>query len=153
MTLTVQNWLKFTHVLAAVLFVGNVVVTGIWTAICFRARATHPFALAARAIVVTDWIFTLGGGAVLVVSGVALAVGRGLPIWGTPWIRQALVALVVATTAWLVFLVPAQRAMLHLPSDNDAVLTRVYRRWNLIGWASTLPLLFAIWCMVAKPGN
>ena len=65
MSSTLLSSLKALHVVAAILFVGNVIVTGIWTAIFFRARRTHDFRVAARAIVFTDWIFTVGGGALL----------------------------------------------------------------------------------------
>lgn len=135
------------------MFVGNVVVTGVWTAVYFRARAALDFRVAARAIVLTDWIFTFGGGAVLVLSGVGLALGRGFPLWDTPWIRQAIVALGVSTAAWLIVLVPAQRVMLRATPDHAAVLTRAYHRWNITGWAATVPLVYAVWCMVAKPGS
>jgi len=150
---TVLSSLKALHVLAAILFVGNVIVTGIWTAIFFRARRTHDFRLAARAIVVTDWIFTVGGGAMLTTTGISLAIGRGYPVWGTPWIRQAIIALVISTIMWLVLLVPAQRIMLRTVSSDadDARLVRAYSRWNLAGWSATAPLLYAVWCMVAKP--
>jgi uncharacterized membrane protein len=153
MTETLLAALKTVHVIAAILFVGNVVVTGVWTAVYFRARATHDFRVAARAIVLTDWIFTFGGGAVLVLSGIGLAQGRGFPIWGTPWIRHALLALGLSTVVWLVVLVPAQRVMLRASPDDGAALTRAYHRWNVTGWAATIPLVYAVWCMVAKPGS
>lgn len=145
--------LKTLHVLAALLFVGNVVVTGVWTAVYFRARATLDFRVAARAIVLTDWIFTFGGGAVLVLSGIGLSLGRGFPIWQTPWIRQAIFALGLSTAAWLIVLVPAQRVMLRASPEDAAALTRAYHRWNITGWAATIPLVYAVWCMVAKPGS
>ncbi len=145
--------IKALHVLAAILFVGNVIVTGIWAALFFRARRTHDFQVAARAIVVTDWIFTVGGGAMLTITGIALAIGRGHPVWGTPWIRQAIVALVISTIMWLVLLVPAQRIMLRTVSSDadESRLVRAYSRWNLAGWTATAPLLYAVWCMVTKP--
>ncbi len=34
-------------------------------------------------------------------------------MWGTPWIRQAIMALAISTIMWLVLLVPAQRIMLR----------------------------------------
>jgi uncharacterized membrane protein len=151
---TLLSSLKALHVLAAILFVGNVIVTGIWTAIFFRARHTHDFRVAARAIVLTDWLFTVGGGALLTITGVSLAIGRGYALWGTPWIRQAMVALAISTVMWLVLLVPAQRIMLR-PSfgdADDARLVRAYSRWNVAGWTATAPLIYAVWCMVAKPG-
>jgi uncharacterized membrane protein len=150
---TIDGLLKTAHILGAILFVGNVIVTGIWSEIFFRARQTHDFERAARAIVVTDWGFTVGGGALLTTSGVLLALQRGLPLWGTPWIRQAIIALTVSTLMWLVFLVPAQRAMVrhrrHLAGDE--VLVGHYTRWNVTGWLATVPLVYAVWCMVAKP--
>lgn len=145
--------LKTLHITAAILFVGNVIVTGVWSAIFFRARATHDFRTAARAIALTDWIFTVGGGALLTTTGIALSVGRGFPIWGTPWIRYALIALALSTLCWLVVLVPAQRIMLRTDPTDDVALSRAFHRWNVAGWAATAPLLFAVWCMVAKPGG
>jgi uncharacterized membrane protein len=145
--------LRTAHVLAAVLFVGNVIVTGVWAARLFAVRATHDFRVAARAIVVTDWWFTVAGGGVLVMSGVSLALARGYPLWGTPWIRQAIVALGASTLLWLVVLVPAQRRMSTTAPADDAALVRAYRRWNAIGWLATAPLVYALWCMVAKPAG
>lgn len=152
MSVTLDPLLKTAHVLGAILFVGNVVITGIWSAIFWRARYTHDFQRAARAIVITDWWFTVGGGALLTSSGIALAMLRGLPLWGTPWIRQALLALGVSTLLWLVVLVPAQRTMVrHTGGADDASLVRAYGRWSVWGWTATAPLVYAVWCMVAKP--
>ena len=54
MSPTLLAALKTLHIIAAVLFAGNVIVTGIRANLCFRARDTHDFRLAARAIVVTE---------------------------------------------------------------------------------------------------
>ena len=153
-----DGWLKTAHVLGAMLFVGNVIVTGIWSAILFRARHTHDFRVAARAIIVTDWAFTVGGGALLTTSGVWLAMHRGLPIWGTPWIRSAMIALALSTALWLIVLVPAQRTMhaVRQPAAayagaTDAILESAFMRWTVAGWLATAPLVYAVWCMVTKP--
>lgn len=150
--MTLDALLKTAHVLGAMLFVGNVIVTGIWSAVFWRARHSHDFHRAARAIVITDWWFTVGGGALLTTSGVTLALRRGLPLWGTPWIRLGLLALGVSTLLWLVVLVPAQRTMVrHRGDADDALFVRAYGRWNVWGWVATVPLVYAVWCMVAKP--
>ncbi len=144
--------LKWLHVLAAILFVGNVIVTGVWSAVMFRQRVGSDFRAAARAIVLTDWIFTLGGAALLVASGVMLAAGRGYPLWDTRWIRDAMIGLGLSTALWLLVLVPAQRRMLQLGPHSDLELRRVYGRWNVVGWLATVPLLWSLWSMVNKPG-
>jgi uncharacterized membrane protein len=148
---TVLRALKTVHVLSAILFVGNVIVTGVWSALLFRDRRTFDFRYAARAIVVTDWVFTLGGAVLLVASGVTLAVGRGYPMWETRWIREAMLGLAGSTTIWVLVLIPAQRTMLRLSPALDARLITVYRRWNVAGWIAAIPLLWSLWCMTYKP--
>jgi uncharacterized membrane protein len=143
--------MKTIHVVAAVLFTGNVIVTGVWAALFFRARRQSDFRIAARAIVLTDWLFTVGGAAFLVTTGVLLAVARGYPIWGTRWIREAVIGLVLSTVLWLVILVPAQRRMVRLDPAQDDELREVFRRWNVAGWLATVPLLWALWSMTYKP--
>jgi len=143
--------LKVAHVLAAVLFLGNVIVTGVWSAILFQRRAVVDFRITARAIVITDWIFTVGGAALLVSSGLAIAIGRGYPVWETRWIREGIIGLAIATVVWLVLLVPAQRAMVRLTPADDEALRRVYRRWNVVGWMAVVPILWSLWSMTWKP--
>lgn len=148
---TALRALRTVHVLAAILFVGNVIVTGVWSALLFQQRKSLDFRFAARAIVVTDWVFTLGGAVLLVVSGVTIAVGRGYPMWDTRWIREAMFGLLGSTTVWVLVLIPAQRRMLRLGPDQDGELRRVYQRWNLAGWIAAVPLLWSLWCMTYKP--
>ncbi len=143
--------LKVLHVLAAILFVGNVIVTGVWSALMYRERRHADFRLAARAIVVTDWVFTLGGAILLVSTGVVLAVGRGFPMWETRWIREAMIGLLLSTAVWLVVLVPAQRQLLRIAPEQEVLLQRTYQRWNGAGWLAAVPLLWSLWCMVYKP--
>lgn len=149
---TTLQVLRLVHVLAAVLFLGNVIVTGVWSALLFSARHTLDFRHAARGIVITDWVFTVGGAMVLVGSGVTLAIGRGYPMWATPWIRNAMLGLALSTAIWLVVLVPAQRRMRQLGTGDDAELVRTYQRWNVSGWVAVVPLLWSLWQMVNKPG-
>ncbi len=148
---TVLRALRTVHVLSAILFVGNVIVTGVWSALLFQQRKALDFRFAARAIVVTDWVFTVGGAALLVVSGVTIAIGRGIPMWETRWIRWAILGLLVSTTIWVLVLIPAQRRMLRLDADQDDELRRVYQRWNVVGWIAAVPLLWSLWCMTYKP--
>lgn len=151
MSETMLRNLKVVHVLAAILFAGNVVVTGVWAAVMFRERQRLDFRAAARAIIITDWVFTLGGAIGLVASGLALAVARGFPIWETRWIREAIIGLGLSTAIWLIVLVPAQRTMMRLSPEQDGALQRVYQRWNVMGWLATVPLLWSLWSMVYKP--
>lgn len=138
------------HVLGAVLLVGNVTVTGFWAAFLYARRDSVPFRPVAKAILWTDLVFTAGGAALLVVSGIQLVLARRLPFWDTPWLVQGVGALAVATLVWLALLLPDQVRMARLAGQDADALRRVYWRWTILGWGSTAVLVFALWRMVAK---
>ena len=103
--------LRVLHIAGAVLLLGNVTVTGVWAAYLYRARSRVPFQPVARAILWTDLIFTVGGGTLLTVSGILLALRRSYAVAGTPWLLRGIAALGTATVLWLVVLLPAQLRM------------------------------------------
>ncbi|MBI2796429.1 MAG: DUF2269 family protein [Gemmatimonadetes bacterium] len=142
--------LKAIHVASAVLMVGNVTVTGAWAFLMYRHWRTTgaSFRPVARAILWTDLLFTLAGGAGLTISGVLLARHLALPILGSPWLVRGIAALAVSTLAWLVVLLPDQWRLER--ATDPAEVRRLFRRWNLVGWTSTAVLYYAIWCMVRK---
>lgn len=143
--MTVYQALRAAHVLGAVLLIGNVIVSGVWAALGMRAGDAVPPRVVARGVILTDWCFTVPGGACLTLSGVAMAHLGGLPLWGTPFVRLGLLALGLSTLLWLVVLVPLQSRWMRAADHHEA--TRWYRWWSLVGWTATAPLLFGLWVM------
>ena len=142
--------LRLLHVAGAVLLLGNVTVTGVWAAYLYRARDGVPFRPVARAILWTDLIFTVGGGTLLTVSGILLALRRGYQVAGTPWLAKGIGALVVATLLWLTVLLPEQLRMER--AADDELLLRAFRRWSAVGWAATGVLYYGLWAMAGRSG-
>jgi uncharacterized membrane protein len=142
--------IKALHVTGAVLLVGNVTVTGVWAYYLYRwwREGTVPFRPIARAILWTDLIFTLGGGAMLSVSGIVMLIQSGLPWRELSWIREGIGALVLSTLLWLVLLLPAQWQMERV--TDAAVIRRLFLRWSVIGWAATILLFYGLYVMVTK---
>jgi uncharacterized membrane protein len=142
--------LKSLHIVAAVLMVGNVTVTGVWATFYFRWRKDADFRLAARAILWTDLIFTFLGGAALTITGILMARKAGMPILETPWIRRSALLLAISTLLWLTILLPDQWRMERLDRSRDEFLKAVFTRWSVVGWGSTVLLFVAMWSMVLK---
>lgn len=142
--------LKALHVASAVLMLGNVTVTGFWALFLYRNwRSTgESFRPVARAILWTDLVFTLGGGAGLTISGVAMTMNASMPIMETPWLVRGIAALVLSTLTWLVFLLPDQWRLERATDPSE--IRRLFRRWSIVGWTSTAVLFYALWCMVIK---
>jgi uncharacterized membrane protein len=142
--------LKSLHIVAAVLMVGNVTVTGVWATFYFRWRKDADFRLAARAILWTDLVFTFLGGAALTITGILMARQAGMPILETPWIRRSALLLAISTLLWLTILLPDQWRMERLDRSRDEFLKVVFTRWSVVGWGSTVLLFVAMWSMVLK---
>jgi uncharacterized membrane protein len=142
--------LRALHVTGAVLMVGNVTVTGVWSLYLYRhwREAAMPFRPIARAILWTDLIFTTGGGAILTITGVTMALQVGFPFLSTPWLFKGIVALALSTLSWLIFLLPDQVRLER--SSDPVVIRRVFIRWSVVGWSSTVLLYYGLWAMVMK---
>lgn len=141
---------KFLHVLGAMLLLGNVIATGLWShwAIARRDRAVAVFAT--EAILRADLWLTLTGGALLTIAGAQMALALGLG-WQTPWLRTGIVALASSTVVWLGVLLPLQFRMVRQARAEDAAgLRRTFAWWSALGWADTALLLWGLWAMVTR---
>jgi uncharacterized membrane protein len=148
--MTEMGALKLLHVTGAVLLLGNVTVTGVWAAYLYRARPRVPFRAVARAILWTDLAFTFGGGVLLTVSGILLALRHGYRVADTPWLLKGIAALACSTLLWLLLLLPDQWRMERLAVDDERTLRRLFLRWSLVGWSATLVLFYGLYVMVGK---
>ncbi len=142
--------LRALHVIGAVLLVGNVTVTGVWALYLYRhwGEDTMPFSPIARAILWTDLLFTAGGGALLTVTGVFLVLQSGLSILETPWLLKGIGALSLSTLSWLALLLPDQVRMER--AVESPRIRRLFFRWSVLGWLSTVLLYYGLWAMVTK---
>lgn len=142
--------LKWVHILGAVLLLGNVTVTGGWTLYLYRhwRDEVMPFRPIARAILWTDLLFTLSGGVALSVTGIWMARHSGLPLLDTPWLFHGILALGLATFAWLVLLLPWQFRLER--TTDPAEIRRLFLRWSVVGWIDTAILFYGLWVMVTR---
>lgn len=149
--------LKSIHILGFVLMAGNVTVTALWKVFADRTSKTQIMAFAQWLVTVTDFSFTLLGGFLMVVGGYGAALVGHLPLFTTPWLVLGQLLLGVAGAVWLGILVPIQIRQARAAQDF-AVIGEVpasYRKdsrtWLVWGLLSTVPLLAALYIMVAKP--
>jgi uncharacterized membrane protein len=144
-----QLW-RTLHVTSAVLLVGNVTVTGFWACFLYRRRRDVGFRAIARGIMLTDFIFTLVGGAGLTITGILMVRAQQMSILETPWLRRGVVLLGISTIVWLGSLLPDQIRMARLDQSDERGVRRLFIRWSVLGWASTIMLFIGLWSMVMK---
>ena len=99
------NAFKVVHLFGVVIFLGNIIVTALWKVMADRTDNPRIIAYAQRLVTLTDWIFTAGGVAFLVVGAYGMALVAGLDLRGTTWLvwGQLLLAISGLTLLWQIW--------------------------------------------------
>ena len=148
---------KLLHVVGVVVLVGNVTVTAFWKVFADRTGDPRLIAHAQHMVTVTDWVFTLGGIVLIYGGGFGAALVAGLDPFEPGWLLWGQLLFAVSGVIWLGVLVPAQvrQARQARAFAVGGAIPEAYRRdgrrWLVWGIVATVPLVAAIWVMVAKP--
>ena len=152
-------FLKLLHVLAVVLFLGNIIIGVFWKAIADRTRDPRIMAFAMDGIIRADRIFTVPGVILILIGGFGAAgVGR-LPMIRTPWIFWSIVLFTISGIAFMGWLVPIQkklRAVAAAGTEDGSKMDwtaygRLSSQWKLWGMIALITPLIAMVLMVLKP--
>jgi len=144
--------LKSLHVLFACLFLGNVIVSGIWAAMAERTRNHQIIQFSNRLVLITDVLFTATGAVGVFITGHAMA-GRYETAPG--WISWSYALFGLSGLIWALVLLPIQlkqRRLLRLHDHITAEYLKLSRLWQISGLVATALPLPVLYLMVAKVG-
>jgi uncharacterized membrane protein len=148
--------LKTIHLIGVILFIGNIVVTALWKMVADRTRDIAVIRYATGMVNVTDILFTVGGVAVLLGAGQAMAPSYG-GVMATKWILWSYALLAGTGLIWIFLLLPiqiTQSRLLKSLGPQEGIPARYWalsRWWAVAGAIATVLPLPAIYLMVAKP--
>ena len=151
--------LKALHVIAAVLFLGNIITGIFWKAHADRLGDLGDLRARAQAldgIIRADRLFTSPGVLVILASGVALVLVGRLSFL-TPWILGSILLFGVAGAVFGARVGPLQKKQLANVRAglagpwNESEYRQLSNRWRFWGWVATGAPLLALILMVLKP--
>jgi uncharacterized membrane protein len=147
-----NSTLKIIHVLCACLFLGNVVVSGIWAALAERTRNHDIIKFSNHLVLVTDLLFTATGAIGVVFTGHLMA-GRFGGDSSHPWITWSYALFGLSGLIWAVVLLPIQLKQRNI-LRNTTQITREYlqlsRVWQISGAVATVLPLPILYLMITK---
>jgi uncharacterized membrane protein len=151
-------FLKLLHIVAVVLFLGNIIVGIFWKAIADKTRDPRIIAFTMDGIIRADRIFTVPGVILILIGGFGAAgIGR-MPMLHTPWILWSIILFTISGIAFMGWLVPIQkklRAVAAGAGDASKMDWNAYERlsnqWKLWGLVALVTPLIALVLMVMKP--
>jgi uncharacterized membrane protein len=150
------NAFKVVHLLGVVLFLGNIIVTALWKMLADRTREPAVIAYAQWLVTLTDWIFTAGGVALILIGAYGMVAVGGLDLRQT-WLVWGQSLFVISGVIWVAVLIPTQIAQARLARAFAAggpipdSYWRLGRRWAIWGVIATIVPLCNLYFMVFKP--
>jgi uncharacterized membrane protein len=147
-----NSTLKIVHVLCACLFLGNVVVSGIWAAMAERTRDHAIIQFSNRLVLITDLLFTTTGAIGVVFTGHLMA-GRYGGDTAHPWITWSYALFGLSGLIWMLVLLPIQlkqRRLLQRTTQITSEYLHWSRVWQVSGAVATVLPLPILYLMVTK---
>lgn len=151
------NILLAIHILAAVIFMGNIITAAFWKTRADRSGSLEAIALTTRAVLQTDYIFTGPGIVLLLITGIWMVGLTGWDRFQELWLGSSLVLLIITAIIWLGILLPLQIRLARLAREGaaggalDPSYRRSSRQWDMFGGIATLLPVVILFLMVLKP--
>ena len=147
--------LKVIHVIAAVVFLGNITLGFFWKLraekLNERKRIEETFA----SIIKADRLFTMPGVVLLLIFGIGGALHGGFNLISTGWIFWSIILYMISGITFMVKVVPIQKKIYGLASDENNFNWEKYKtlsgQWNLWGMVATITPWIAAVLMIWKP--
>jgi uncharacterized membrane protein len=99
---------KIVHLFGVILFLGNIVVTGVWKVLVGATGEPRVIAYAQRLVTLTDWIFTAGGVALILIGAYGMAAVGHLDLRAPTWLVWGQAMFVASGVIWIIILIPTQ---------------------------------------------
>lgn len=147
---------KLIHVLAVVLFLGNITTGVFWKANADRTRNPAVIANMLEGIIRADRLFTIPPVIFILIGGFGAAIWGNYPILGTGWIFWSILLFTISGYAFGAHVAPLQRKMLALArSAGESIDWAAYRalshQWEIWGAIALVSPAIAAVLMVMKP--
>ncbi len=151
---------KFLHITGVVMLMGNITVTAIWKFFADRDGRAPVLAFAQKLITYTDWSMTVWGVILTMAGGYGMAIAGQFDLW-SGWLLWAQICFILAGLIWMGLIVPIQIKSARLARSFDdgqrggpvpEAYKALSRKWIFWGLVSTVPLVAALWLMIARPG-
>jgi uncharacterized membrane protein len=146
------------HILAAVIFVGNIITAAFWKVRADKSGNLESMAITSRSLQLADLAFTMPGILALLITGIWMVGITGWQRFQEPWLGGSLVLLIITGAIWAAGLAPIQGRMVRLAKEQaaagqpDPKYRQASRTWAMMGGIATLLPVVILVLMAIKPG-
>jgi uncharacterized membrane protein len=143
-----MGFLSALHNLAAIVFLGDIIVSLFWKSMSDRTRDARILRFSQRVLVLSDRALLMPAVALMLITGFAYAYLGQVPIWSDPKLAAAQVCFIIASVIWRGKLVGLQRQQLQIVETMDPEAEIPERFWSLnrrwLAWGTAGLVLLVI---------
>jgi len=145
---------KLLHILAVIVFLGNITVGVFWKFQADKSKDRLKIVDTFKNLIKADRFFTMPSVTALFIFGVGTAMQGNLSLVETSWIMWSIIMLIISALVFMAKVVPLQKQILELAKDEEMFSWDSYRslsgKWNLWGTIATVTPYIAVILMVLK---
>jgi uncharacterized membrane protein len=148
-------WLTL-HLIGVILFVGNIITAAFWKVRADLLKNPAIIYSTVKNVMLADYVFTIPGLVLIIVSGIVMAVQAEMDLSGLNWLTLSLILFAITGVIWLAILIPLQRGMIrHIAQCTESGnISKEYRQasrnWAIFGIAATLLPIVILYLMITK---
>ena len=143
------------HVIAVVIFLGNITIAPFWKAHAEKKKDRLLVMNAWEGIIRADKLFTMPGVICLFIFGVGGALHGGFNLISSGWIFWSIILYAISGAAFMAKVVPLQKKIVVLLSNEVKFswddYNKLTKQWDVWGSIATITPWIAVILMVIKP--
>ena len=151
------NLLKLVHLIAVVLFMGNIITGLFWVRIAVKTKDLKIISHTIKGVTRSDRLFTIPGVIIITAGGFLAAIHAHFPILRTGWIFYSIILFSISGLAFAWKVAPLQKMLYKLTVDQEGneqfnwnVFNKKLQEWEIWGLIAMLTPLAAMVMMTLK---
>ena len=151
------NYLKLLHLVAVVIFLGNIFTGLFWMHIAVKTKDLKIISHSMKGIIKSDKLFTIPSIFFIIIGGFAAAIYSKTPLLHTGWIFWSLVLFSISGIAFGWKVAPLQRKIYRLASAQETTndfnwqnFNKTYFAWEAWGFVALITPVGAFVMMILK---
>jgi len=151
------SYLKLIHLIAVMIFLGNIITGLFWMYIAVKTKDLKIIAFAMKGIIKADRYFTVPGVTIIIVGGFLAAIYGHFPIMRTGWIFWSIIMFSISGLAFAFKVAPLQKKIYNLIVNKESStdfnwenFRKLYLEWDIWGLIALLTPLAAFVMMALK---
>jgi uncharacterized membrane protein len=151
------GYLKLIHLIAVMLFLGNIITGLFWMHIAVKTKDTRIINFTMKGIMKADRYFTIPGVIIITAGGILAAVYGHFPILKTGWIFWSIIMFTVSGIVFSVRLAPLQKKIYNFTLNKETSADfdwinfgKLYFEWDVWGLIALLTPVAAFVMMTLK---